>query len=199
MEENCLKTLLESTTYRTSEDSRLTVLAEFKDSEVRSRNRMVFCVCDCGNFVYTSKSKVQLSTTRSCGCLNHQKFIDLGNMRRLDSNNTAINQVLHRYVHGASSRGLSYNLSREQFIDITSSPCHYCGVLPYRVSYPRNSKAPPYVYNGIDRQDNNRGYELDNVVPCCYTCNAIKLDLSIDAMYDHMNRILRNIEHASKI
>jgi len=31
-----------------------------------------------------------------------------------------------------------------------------------------------YIYNGLDRADNSKGYELDNVVPCCGRCNRAK-------------------------
>ena len=36
-----------------------------------------------------------------------------------------------------------------------------------------NSKAKRLT---IDRLDNSRGYSLDNIVWCCYRCNAIKGD-----------------------
>lgn len=32
-----------------------------------------------------------------------------------------------------------------------------------------------YRYNGIDRVDNNKGYEIENVVTCCTDCNKKKL------------------------
>ena len=28
--------------------------------------------------------------------------------------------------------------------------------------------------NGLDRVDNNKGYTIDNVVPCCKRCNYAK-------------------------
>ena len=27
---------------------------------------------------------------------------------------------------------------------------------------------------GIDRLDNSKGYEIDNIVPCCFVCNQVK-------------------------
>ena len=34
-----------------------------------------------------------------------------------------------------------------------------------------------YKYNGIDRVDNEKGYEEGNVVPCCKICNVAKHDM----------------------
>lgn len=31
-----------------------------------------------------------------------------------------------------------------------------------------------FVFTGIDRVDNTRGYDPDNVVPCCRVCNRAK-------------------------
>ena len=36
----------------------------------------------------------------------------------------------------------------------------------------------PTETNGIDRFDNQFGYESTNSVPCCEQCNKIKRDLS---------------------
>ena len=46
-------------------------------------------------------------------------------------------------------------------------PCWYCGSMPI----PRN---------GIDRQDNSKGYEIGNCVPCCTKCNLLKSDMSYE-------------------
>jgi hypothetical protein len=35
-----------------------------------------------------------------------------------------------------------------------------------------NSK---YIYNGIDRVNNNFGYLIDNCVTCCTNCNVAKM------------------------
>jgi hypothetical protein len=35
-----------------------------------------------------------------------------------------------------------------------------------------------FIYNGIDRVDNNKGYTIENCVPCCTAVNYAKLDMS---------------------
>lgn len=37
-----------------------------------------------------------------------------------------------------------------------------------------------YIYSGIDRVDNNKGYEDNNVVACCWKCNNAKAQQTKD-------------------
>ena len=48
-------------------------------------------------------------------------------------------------------------------------------------------------YNGIDRVDNNRGYEIENVVPCCTSCNSAKMDLSKEDFLCRIKRCYDNL------
>ena len=57
----------------------------------------------------------------------------------------------------AKSRGLLWDLTLEQYAVLISQPCHYGDG-----NHPLN---PTGV--GLDRLDNQRGYEIGNVVPCC--------------------------------
>jgi len=50
-------------------------------------------------------------------------------------------------------------MSKDEFDDITSRPCLYCGVTD-RI--------------GIDRIDNSKGHSADNALPCCGMCNAVR-------------------------
>ena len=79
----------------------------------------------------------------------------------------------------AKYRGLGFNLSKKLFTELTSSPCHYCGAEPSQVAYENNKtvegkKHSSYLYNGLDRVDNNIGYTKNNVVPCCKIHNEWK-------------------------
>lgn len=67
---------------------------------------------------------------------------------------------------GAIKRGLSYNLTREQFMSFWQMPCSYCGDSIDTI--------------GIDRVDNAKGYEMDNVVSCCGVCNHAKAKMDAE-------------------
>lgn len=43
-----------------------------------------------------------------------------------------------------------------------------------------SAKHPPYVWNGIDRVDNSKGYTMKNCVPCDGVVNKAKLCMSKD-------------------
>lgn len=66
----------------------------------------------------------------------------------------------------AKQRGLNFTLLEDQYITLINSPCHYCD---NQLDSPTNSSGI-----GLDRLDNDRGYEVDNVVPCCVICNRVR-------------------------
>lgn len=68
-----------------------------------------------------------------------------------------------QYQHSAKKRNIFWELTFEQFMIFWQKPCFYC-------------KAN-IISIGIDRVDNDKGYEIDNLVPCCYLCNRMKMDL----------------------
>lgn len=67
-------------------------------------------------------------------------------------------------------------------------PCNYCGdsLTITRKAYNMNG---PYTHNGIDRVNNDRGYEPNNVVACCEICNRMKLTLSKEEFLNHVQKI----------
>lgn len=83
------------------------------------------------------------------------------------------------YKSAAKKRGLEFDLTVEQFEEITSQVCYYCG-----------EYAEGKEYCGIDRIDNGVAYVLDNCVPCCAMCNAWKSDLTLEEFLNHAKNIV---------
>jgi hypothetical protein len=50
-----------------------------------------------------------------------------------------------------------------------------------------------YIYNGIDRVDNTRGYSIDNCVACCKQCNWAKRELPQQEFIDWIHRVSRHL------
>lgn len=55
----------------------------------------------------------------------------------------------------------------------------------------QDKNLPPFKCNGIDRINSNKGYEKDNCVSCCPICNRMKLDLSLEDFYAHIEKIYK--------
>lgn len=70
--------------------------------------------------------------------------------------------IWNHYVKGAQKRRIHFALTKTRFNELILLPCFYC-------NHKKNGEV-----NGIDRLDNNQGYQEDNVVPCCETCNSMK-------------------------
>lgn len=91
---------------------------------------------------------------------------------------SAFNRTYDYYQRNAKRRGHSFSLTKEEFLKLTSSPCHYTGKLPSMIRRAEGGKT--YVHNGIDRLDNTKGYTVENCVPCCKDANYAKRDMGYE-------------------
>jgi hypothetical protein len=83
----------------------------------------------------------------------------------------------------AAFRKLPWLLSLAEYESIVSNLCYYCnGELPWKGS-------------GLDRIDNNPliGYRVDNVVPCCATCNYMRQESTVQEFKDQIIKIAKNL------
>lgn len=152
---------------------RLVFLKYVKSS--KDRNAIWLCQCDCGNRpLISNKSITGKKAVKSCGCLkkeNHLKAV------ALPKGEAAKNYIYAVYKRAAKSRDLSFNIDKTEFLKLTQKECFYCGESPKNVYHNRKSTGG-FIYNGIDRINNDLGYVKDNVVSCCKICNFAKRDLS---------------------
>jgi len=93
----------------------------------------------------------------------------------------SIKRFFSTYKRNAKIRGISFNISIEQFESIIVLPCVYCG--------DRDVQDPPRV--GVDRIDNNRSYTLENCSPCCSKCNHAKARMSKNEFIDLCYKITK--------
>jgi hypothetical protein len=123
--------------------------------------------CECGNTKEMLLGHVRSGASTSCGCY-HKSIIS-----RTDGLGKEHN-VFSTYKSRAKVRGYPFELTFEQFQEITKQDCFYCGKEPSNQHKDQRRQGDIYIYNGIDRLKNNQGYTLDNVVPCCIQCNQAK-------------------------
>lgn len=83
------------------------------------------------------------------------------------------------YKYKAIGRGLEWSLSKAEFACLWGKSCWYCGSAVETI--------------GIDRLDNSKGYFIQNVMPCCKTCNWMKQQMTHKQFYCHIRKI---IDHA---
>lgn len=145
------------------------------------------CKCDCGNL--TTVRTESLGKTKSCGCFQTETRAALGKSHRYQDGLGLFYDNYRIAKRGARLRNYSWNLTKEEYIKIVTQQCHYCGIPPSNFKgYPKEPNVGIW-YNGIDRVVNSIGYEMDNIVSCCFTCNKIKGTMSVDELYVWLDRI----------
>lgn len=116
---------------------------EYKIPKVNVNHKSRYCL-DCENLRSTDPKM-----------LVKRKQAQLRDRLRLQKN---------RFSHSqkqAIARNKEWNITEEQYNDIISKSCFYCG-------------AENKSHVGLDRIDNTKGYTIDNVLSCCGRCNIIR-------------------------
>lgn len=130
------------------------------------------CICDCGNRTTVLGYNLRNGNTKSCGCLR-------GNGGGWKDSRASFNKLFGNYKRMAKKRGLNFTLSKKQFRKLTTNNCYYCGGKPKQVlKNVRPLIHGNFIYNGIDRVNNDLGYTLKNCVPCCGRCNRWKSSIT---------------------
>jgi len=151
-----------------------------------SRNYYYLCKCDCGKEGTVQASSLRKGNSNSCGC--YYKEICRTRYSDPTGDNRTLSSRYNSYKTKAKSTNRFFDLTKEEFAEITSKDCFYCGKEPKKIEKKRKS-SDGYIYNGIDRIDNRRGYERDNIVPCCTQCNRAKLQSSVADFFEWVKRI----------
>jgi hypothetical protein len=156
--------------------NQLTVIDQF----IKNDKTYCICSCDCERNKETEVSAQNLknNAVMSCGC----------GYRKRPYGEAARHGLFHIYETGAIKRNLEFLLTEKEFEYITKQNCYYCGIEP-KQSYGFGRSNGDYVYNGIDRYDNNYGYCLENCVPACKICNYAKDTLTTQEFLEWVKRI----------
>lgn len=138
----------------------------------------------CGDITY--KNKGQLDRYQSMGCIKCTsritKKITLSiNERNYNNYKKKVESQTHH----------DFNLSFEEFDNLVLQDCFYCGSKPtFPERFKNEFKNREIVnFNGIDRINSSKGYQLNNCVPCCSICNSMKSDLIQKDFLNQINKI----------
>jgi 5-methylcytosine-specific restriction endonuclease McrA len=113
--------------------------------------------------------------------------------RRISKGEASFNFVYLAYKARARYAGLGFNLSEEEFRGLTGGSCRYCGAVPSNTTNRKQTNGQ-YVYSGIDRVDNAKGYIIDNCVSCCKLCNRAKGTMTTREFYLWIGRVYSHAE-----
>ena len=85
----------------------------------------------------------------------------------------------HEYLKRSKKSKIEFNLSKGDCKNFYNVKCYYCG--------------EDYKGLGIDRIDNNLGYIVENVRPCCKFCNFMKHTSTEFEFYNRILKIYNNL------
>lgn len=161
---------------------RWTVLNKYEVRKRLNGKRTTYwlCRCECGTEKFVIAGQLTYGSSTKCKRCPRMKA------RGISSRNT----VFSEYKKAASERGYPWFLSDADFDVLTAQNCFYCAAPP---SNTNNSGCNgSFTYTGIDRMDNSRGYEIDNVVPCCRRCNRAKDVMSQEDFLSWAERVVNH-------
>lgn len=144
-------------------------------------------ICDCGVQKKMSTGTLTNGTT-SCGC----SFIERRKQgfNKKEKGEANFNYKYVHYRNRAKTKGIKFELSKEDFRNIILQKCFYCGS-EKDMHHTKRSVNGLFFSNGIDRIDSNRGYVLDNCVGCCKKCNIMKNKWSKEEFLNHISKIFK--------
>ena len=158
-------------------------------------NRLFYKVkcLKCGSELIMRKDSILGASDKGC--------IKCKGNNKIPNSNSIKNILFGHYKSMAIYRGLHWDLTKEQFNNLISENCYYCGNTPKeQQSLKRYNKTGiPVLTNGVDRIDSNKGYSIDNCVPCCTICNRMKLNYSLTDFQQHINQIYNHMRSSTTI
>jgi len=158
----------------------------------RRRGHSVWlCRCICGREKVVDGQCLRAGGTKSCGCFRDEQTKAMVGRNTKPYGEASFNGLYSNYKTRAGKTGKEFSFTKEEFRDITSSPCKYCGVLPSQEFLGNGQSNGIYVYNGIDRVDSTKGYTLNNSVPCCAICNYAKNDFTLEVFQKWLDRLVK--------
>lgn len=160
-----------------------------------NRRRKIEVLCDCGLKRIVDSSYFYNNMT-SCGC-------DLPGNNEKEAGEASWCKFFNDYIKSAKGRNYIFTLSLDDFKELTSKDCFYCGASPREYNtYLKKNGQIKYIncstrrierstikINGIDRRNNKDGYVYNNCVPCCEKCNRFKLYYTEEDFLKHVERI----------
>lgn len=157
------------------------------------------CFCEkCNSEFIARKDHVERKKNPilSCGC-NQHPITGRKAYNARPNGLAAARNVFNSYRTKCTKKRVTFDITFDEFLKITSLNCHYCGCLPeqeysgtfkYGLRAGKKKVNGTYRYNGIDRIEPKLGYINGNMRPCCRYCNSAKLTRTEEEFYAWLER-----------
>jgi hypothetical protein len=162
---------------------KLTILHITRADPKNTHHYFALCKCDCG--VEKEMRLFAIQKYQACGCVGkeNRKKANIGNTyTRHNFGDHSKKILINSYKRHAKDRNIGFELSNDEFFKITKQNCFYCGVEPKQVISPKGAYGD-YIYNGVDRVDNDLPYTTKNCVAACRPCNSRKNGITKEMIF----------------
>lgn len=178
------------------------IIGQRVEHQQPKKNRSIqwHAICSCGKAMIIDSKQIKRTPNISCGC----KRQNYSPLFLKDPKHTNANAAWNCYKRNARNRNIDWQLTKDEFKSIIFKNCHYCGIEPsvkYNVfGSARRKKVTSeqakqrqdsglILMNGVDRVDSEKGYSLDNCVPCCKDCNVGKFVKTKEEFLEWIKRV----------
>ena len=171
-----------------------------------------YCRCDCGHEFIAYAGNLRRRKYQRCAkcrpCTKEANYAsEVWHQKALSKlpGEQGLSKLFSIYKRNARTYNRTFNLTKEQFTEMTSKNCFYCGRPPYSIMHPDRTCRPDvrekgkYVYSGIDRVDSDFGYSLNNCLPCCKICNWLKRDMTQEEFFNHLLAVTKHLLQAGLV
>ena len=150
--------------------------------KIRYANRPLNCKCEiCGKMFHRNNCVLKQNKHNFCSNKCRAKGITKFNIGEDHPRwkGGERNRTFKRYSSPIRSKR-GFTLTKDEFLSFWQKPCHYCGSNISTI--------------GLDRINNDKGYELSNVVSCCDRCNRMKLTMTVNDFMNHICKIYKHLK-----
>lgn len=172
------------------------ILEEFQKEYPDKTYWMYRCKCNCGEIFECRQYGIDKRMgCKSCTAKKSGTKRSIEEHKGIEQHGLKLRKF-REYEKGAKKRNLSFYLTFEQFLELSSGKCNYCGKEPHvykgDLVY-MQSECEPWKRNGIDRVNSSKGYSINNCVPCCEKCNYAKHEMTIDEFKEWVITVYNNL------
>jgi len=140
--------------------------------------------CTCGHEFESLSQDLKRKECRNCRMKHNRK-------RRFES-------LYNTFIYKTKKRGLSTDISYEDFLLFTQTPsCHYCDA-PIVWSEFQSKSTKRQAYN-LDRKDSRQSYTKNNLVVCCPRCNLSKNNLFSYAEWKKIGELIKSWRESANV